>query len=371
MKKFLVGSVGLLIFFCSSVFAESKTIYLGKDFEIEIQDDGTRIERMHLFVGDTKVATAETTRREGEEPIRRMIYHHEDHLTGANVDTDENGQVVQLSDYYPYGDSRIDEHGEDYHNDYQFTGKERDEETGLSYYGARYYDSSMGRFISRDPWEGDLRDPQSLNKYSYVKNNPLKYTDPSGEAAFLITGLSGDSRDMKNIKQQVDNFTQAHKMNPIDIQIFKHYQDKKVINEISKVHESDPTEPIVIAGHSMGGASAIRIAEELGRKDIAVDKLIQMDSVDFFQGPRMLPSNVRRGINFYQRDNLPFGVKNIEGAFNMQITNTKHTTIDQNPTVVNAIKGSIIEAHSKRQKNSKEETGTTDRNDLNTPKKRK
>jgi len=167
MKKYFLF-VGLSFFLVPFVFAESKTIYLGKDFEIEIQDDGTRIERIHMFAGDTKIATIETTRREGEEPVTRTIYHHEDHLTGANVDTDENGQVVQLSDYYPYGDSRIDEHGEDYHNDYQFTGKERDEETGLSYYGARYYDSATGRFISRDPWEGDLRDPQSLNKYSYV-----------------------------------------------------------------------------------------------------------------------------------------------------------------------------------------------------------
>ncbi|MBN2086711.1 RHS repeat-associated core domain-containing protein, partial [Candidatus Peregrinibacteria bacterium] len=59
--------------------------------------------------------------------------------------------------------------------------QERDEETDLYYYGARYYNPDIGRFTSLDPWSGDIKDPQSLNKYSYVRNNPLKYVDPSGE----------------------------------------------------------------------------------------------------------------------------------------------------------------------------------------------
>ncbi|PIZ70845.1 hypothetical protein COY07_06070 [Candidatus Peregrinibacteria bacterium CG_4_10_14_0_2_um_filter_43_11] len=49
------------------------------------------------------------------------------------------------------------------------------------YYGARYYDPVIGRFTSMDPWEGDLKDPQTLNKYSYARNNPVRYVDPTGE----------------------------------------------------------------------------------------------------------------------------------------------------------------------------------------------
>jgi RHS repeat-associated protein len=62
------------------------------------------------------------------------------------------------------------------------TGKERDTESGLDYFGARYYGSNMGRFMSPDPWLGsmDIANPQSLNRYSYAQNNPLKYTDPTG-----------------------------------------------------------------------------------------------------------------------------------------------------------------------------------------------
>lgn len=79
----------------------------------------------------------------------------------------------------------------DYENNYKYTGKELDVETDLYYYGARYYDAEIGRFpprrtgVSVDPWFGDLNDPQSLNKYAYVRNNPLKYVDPSGEFFFL------------------------------------------------------------------------------------------------------------------------------------------------------------------------------------------
>jgi len=60
------------------------------------------------------------------------------------------------------------------------TGKERDTESGNDYFEARYYGSSMGRFLSPDPLGGHLEDPQSLNKYSYVANNPLIRTDPTG-----------------------------------------------------------------------------------------------------------------------------------------------------------------------------------------------
>ena len=73
-----------------------------------------------------------------------------------------------------------------------FTGKERDSESGLDYFGARYYASSMGRFMSPD-WSAQaepvpyskLDDPRTLNLYSYVRNNPLSGVDPDG--AFILS----------------------------------------------------------------------------------------------------------------------------------------------------------------------------------------
>ncbi len=60
------------------------------------------------------------------------------------------------------------------------TGKERDTETGLDNFGARYNTSSMGRFMSPDPLGGGRRDPQTLNKYAFSRNNPLRFIDPTG-----------------------------------------------------------------------------------------------------------------------------------------------------------------------------------------------
>src|SRR5207249_8874003 len=65
----------------------------------------------------------------------------------------------------------------------RFTGKERDAETGLDYFGARYYGSKIGRFTTTDPvytWRENLVDPQRWNRYAYGRNNPLRFVDPDG-----------------------------------------------------------------------------------------------------------------------------------------------------------------------------------------------
>jgi len=114
-------------------------------------------------------------------------YFLTDHLGSIDVVMDDQGKVIERADYLPFGSDRLritDINTSE--TDYKFTGKEKDNETGLMYYGARYYDSEIGRFISEDPWEGDLSDPQTLNKYAYVLNNPIKFVDPTGGKVELV-----------------------------------------------------------------------------------------------------------------------------------------------------------------------------------------
>jgi RHS repeat-associated protein len=105
-------------------------------------------------------------------------FYHNDHLGGVNVITDMTGGRVQLTEYDPWGG--VSRNEGDVDPTHRFTGKELDPETGLYYYGGRYYDPEISRFVSPDPFVQDPEDPQNLNRYSYVENDPINYTDPSG-----------------------------------------------------------------------------------------------------------------------------------------------------------------------------------------------
>ncbi len=169
------------------------TYYPTKSYNIT---DGTPIK--HVFANGLMVATIT-----GTGASSTVSYILTDHLTGSNVVTNASGTIVELSDYYPFGATRIDDQS-GFNEQRKFAGHEFDSSTGLSYMGARYYNGNYGRFISQDPAfqaVGDrqklkdatnlklqqyLSNPQALNAYSYSFNNPLIYRDESGQFAFLI-----------------------------------------------------------------------------------------------------------------------------------------------------------------------------------------
>jgi len=109
-------------------------------------------------------------------------FYHNDHLGSVNVVTDIAGTRVQLNEYDPWGG--VSQTVGSIDPTHRFTGKELDPESGLYYYGGRYYDPEISRFVSPDPFIQSPSDPQSLNRYSYVRNNPQNYIDPSGYSFF-------------------------------------------------------------------------------------------------------------------------------------------------------------------------------------------
>jgi RHS repeat-associated protein len=104
-------------------------------------------------------------------------YYHVDALGSVRAVTNEAGEVIIRHDFLPFGQEWGQEEGTDPR---RFTGKERDPETGLDYFGARYYRANVGRFTTVDPVGGRLADSQTLNKYAYARNNPLRFVDPAG-----------------------------------------------------------------------------------------------------------------------------------------------------------------------------------------------
>lgn len=117
-------------------------------------------------------------------PEGDVRFYHGDHLGSTNVVTDADGNLVSEFFNYPFGTLRHAHHAQDPFNpDYQFTGKEHDDESGLHYFEARYYGSPFARFTRVDPLlaaEFQLETPQLLNLYAYAMNRPSVHVDPSG-----------------------------------------------------------------------------------------------------------------------------------------------------------------------------------------------
>lgn len=217
-----------------------------------------------------------------------LIFHHEDHLTGANVDTDTDGQILQLLDYFPFGQTRIDESAEEYHNDYGYTGKELDAQTALSYYEARYYDSRIGRFISYDPVvmaigspeleklagkkQGEiLADPQNLNSYSYAKNNPITLSDPNGTCYICapIIGLAF------LYAPQITSYLSS--LNTLVGQ----YSINAALNDVKQGSYGWAAIGMVTAGETGGGTAKLSQSQFKKAVDFASEKLGDLDKSIF------------------------------------------------------------------------------------------
>jgi RHS repeat-associated protein len=136
-----------------------------------------------------------------------IYYYAEDILGTTRVMMTSIGTVCYDADFYPFGGERAP-YANTCAQNYKFTGKERDNETGLDYFGARYYGSTMGRWMSPDRPFADQHvvNPQSWNMYSYTRNNPLSFIDTDGQEVVVLTSLALDriqSTLPKDVRSQV------------------------------------------------------------------------------------------------------------------------------------------------------------------------
>jgi len=139
-------------------------IYDGQDVVKDINSDGSTVEYLNGLGVDNKLRQTSSA---------GTFYFMQDQLGSTHALTDSSGNVVEQEQYDSFGDgagSSLTRYG--------YTGRERDADTGLYYYRARWYDPQAGRFISEDPigFEG------GINPYAYVENNPLNNSDPEGLA---------------------------------------------------------------------------------------------------------------------------------------------------------------------------------------------
>jgi len=195
----------------------SETLYFNKFFTQRYDEAymgaGGRMSK-HIFLGNDRIVTKQVALSTGETydnadtgvEKQYTYYYHANHLDSTSVVTDSNGEVYERLEYTPYGETWLDETSSDTYFDtpYRFSAKEKDQETGLYYYGARYLDPKYSRWISADPalgeylqqapvndeakkhnqslpGQGGVFNVINLNLYHYAGNNPIKYTDPDGK----------------------------------------------------------------------------------------------------------------------------------------------------------------------------------------------
>jgi RHS repeat-associated protein len=162
---------------------DQETVYFGGLYERVTHAGGGTVEDRYYIKSNERTVAVVTWDKAGV----RAEYLHVDNLGSTDVVTQEDGSVAERRSYDAFGAQRDPAWGgwsvpglSSMATTVGFTGHEADAELGLVNMKGRLYDPMLGRFLSTDPIVGDPGDGQSWNPYSYVKNNPLKYLDPSG-----------------------------------------------------------------------------------------------------------------------------------------------------------------------------------------------
>jgi RHS repeat-associated protein len=154
-------------------------------------DTGTNMvvlerETLHIMDVHARVAIIDTPNiaSSGSGDVQLLRYQFSNHLSTATLELDDSAAIISYEEYYPYGNSSFQSGRsatETSLKRYRYTGKERDDETGLYYHGARYYAPWLARWIATDPLEGEY---SPMSSYNYGHNNPATWEDS--------TGMSGD-----------------------------------------------------------------------------------------------------------------------------------------------------------------------------------
>ena len=154
------------------------TVYIDGIFEYQriVQGGVTRENNtLHVMDDQSRIALMRLGNPFPDDTTPAVKYHLGDHLGSSSVVVDEAGSWLNREEYTPYGETSF---GSFARKRYRFTGKERDEESGLNYHGARYYATWIGKWISCDP----IGVGGGLNLYAYVKDNPMMLLDTTGLA---------------------------------------------------------------------------------------------------------------------------------------------------------------------------------------------
>ncbi|MCX6757958.1 MAG: FG-GAP-like repeat-containing protein [Candidatus Nomurabacteria bacterium] len=217
ISNYLYNQFGSRVFYQNG----THTIYTPNDiYTLEGADKIKQISLGSFHVADVKNSLVNGGfGHQGAIPqhVDTLNFFHTDTLGSTRFVTDENGIIEQSLDYNPFGDIRVDNHST-FNSKEKFIGERFDDDTGLNYLNARYYNSANGQFVSEDPMFWSMpkeyfTDPQQWNSYSYARNNPISLSDPSGK--FSISELGNQAKSIgSKIADSVKNLFGGNKATP-------------------------------------------------------------------------------------------------------------------------------------------------------------
>ena len=253
--------------------------------------------------------------QEGDTYEKMQFYYHPDHLGSSSYITNLDGEVVQHIEYVPFGEVFVEERNNIWNTPYLFNAKEFDEETGLYYYGARYYDPRLSLWLSIDPKEEKY---SNVSTYCYVISNPLKYTDPTGMEIDMTKVRLADEQLKLSTTQSVikDLASQTGLQLSLDkdnkLQYAKNDEGKPIVNKITNKKGKE-----IDAGSKTARNFLIKMIDN--KTEIEVS----------YHAKRTVTSGTQIGISFEQISNMVKGAVGVDGntlGFGMTFLHELHHT---------------------------------------------
>lgn len=185
---------------------ESYKTYQGSEVNFE-RSTLSLLDKGHRFVMvETVVQNTDTTAASYERLGSRLLrYQLHNHLGSAMLELDDTARLISYEEYHPYGTTAYQVRNSEVRaaaKRYRYTGMERDEETGLSYHGARYYLPWLGRWLSADP----IGIGDGVNQFQYSKSNPIKHVDRNGKQSKEALGAIGEFNLWDVLEKHNDRF---------------------------------------------------------------------------------------------------------------------------------------------------------------------
>lgn len=183
---------------------------------------------MEAAVAEARKAQTRAVSRSFKDPDNYenlQFFYHPDHLGSSSFITNLEGEVVQHIEYVPFGEVFIEERNNVWNTPYLFNAKEFDEETGMYYYGARYYDPHLSLWMSTDPMQ---ENNPNIATYSYTINNPINFIDPDGQDWKISSNRDNDGVLNINITVTGVVYNASHKdfdMDKVSAEIKSQLQD--------------------------------------------------------------------------------------------------------------------------------------------------